>query len=87
MAEGYEHKPFQMYSGMFAYDATAGGFPLGDAPEPLLAGQLTLLGRNVNNGAIYAVWYRANNKCFYIGQTIKTPSPDNGDEIFLSYTY
>ena len=79
------------YCGQFVYDSTTSRFPLGGNPRPKKINnsteypQLTLLARNRNTGAIYALWYNNSVEAFLIAATISGSAPSNGNKIELQY--
>lgn len=81
----------KMYCGQFVYDSTNSRFPLGGNPRPKKINnsteypQLTLLARNRNTGAIYALWYNNSVEAFLIAATISGSAPSNGNKIELQY--
>ena len=47
--------------------------------------QLTLVGRNGSNGAIYAIWYDITVNAFRVAAVISGPEPTNGQTIRIQY--
>ena len=71
---------------LVSYSSTDGCFPLAvGTPEPALRAQITTVGRNISNGAVYAVWYDSSVRGFRVGGTISGDAPQNGESIYVQY--
>lgn len=76
----------KMITVLLEYSSADSYFPItGDTPEPVFGEQITLAGRNIRNGAIYALWYDTTVKAFRVGGTIAGDAPQNGDSLYVQY--
>jgi len=65
---------------------SSGYFPLnsGDTP-PYNRGQITVITRNRNTGAIYALWYDNSVTGFRVGAVISGSNPSQGNTVDIQY--
>ena len=71
---------------LISYSSTDGCFPLDvGTPEAALGAQITTVGRNINNGAVYALWYDSSVRGFRVGGTISGDAPQNGESVYVQY--
>lgn len=65
---------------------SSGYFPLnsGDTP-PYNNGQITVITRNRNTGAIYALWYDSSVTGFRVGAVISGSNPSQGNTVDIQY--
>lgn len=71
---------------LVSYSSTDRCFPLSvGTPEPALRAQITMVGRNISNGAIYALWYDSSVRGIRFGGTISGDAPQNGESVYVQY--
>lgn len=68
------------------YNSTSSDFPVGGSvPKPLGDYSISVVARNRNTGAIYALWYNSGASAFKLGYTLSGNAPSNGDAVDVQY--
>ena len=68
------------YSGVDSY------FPIPQGTPGPSATQVSVVARNIANGAIYALWYDASVPCFRVGGIISGDAPTDGNMVYVQYS-
>ena len=69
------------------YDSTDSAFKLPSTvkDKPTMT-QMTIVGRNTQTGALYALWWNTVSEWFQLGATITGSAPANGNSCYIQYT-
>ena len=69
------------------YNSTNGRFvyPNANIRKPTGGVQLCLPARNTQTGAIYLIWYEANNQNWMIAANVSGSAPSNGNTVTIQY--